>query len=171
MNNKTWGIALTLGLILVFVGLAVGSGQVPEKKIPMPKPIPLNWADLQVSWIKAWPCACMEAAAAADAMILKGPVVVHVTNAGPRGTDAKIYFTCDDLNRSGNIEIYKDIHLDAKQGADVVFLEDTSPTHMRLLKKSGGIYVKISLPIGSTLTDPDTSNNVKQIFACTSVID
>jgi len=173
MNNKVWGVILVLGLVLVFVGLAVGSGQIPPQKrtLPAPVPVSLNWADLQVSWIKAWPCACLEVAAAADAMILKAPIVVHVTNAGPKAADAKVYLECDDLNRSGNIQIFKDIHLEVNQHADVVFLEDTSPTHMVLLKKSGGIYARIMLPYGSSLSDPDSSNDIKRIYACTSVVD
>ncbi len=164
-----------LGIVLVLagLGLALDARQVPPKNLPKPAPlpIPLNRADLQVSWIKAWPCACLEAAAAADAMILKGPIVVHVANAGPKAADAKVSLECNDLNRSGNVQIFKDIHLGARQEADLVFLEDTSPTHMVLLKKSAGIYARIMLPYGSSLTDPNSANDTKRITACTAVVD
>lgn len=175
MNNKTWNVALVIGLALVFAGLGMGldARQMPQKNFPHPTPVPvpLNRADLQVSWIKAWPCACLEAAATADAMILKGPIVVHVTNAGPKATDAKVSLEADDLNRSAAIQIFKDIHLEVNQHLDVVFLEDTSPAHMVLLKKSAGITARIMLPYGSTLTDPNGANDTKTINSCTSVID
>ena len=173
MNKKTWGIVGILGLALMLagLGLAVAARQVPPKNVPRPTPIPLNRADLQVSWIKAWPCACTELAAAADAMILKGPIVVHVANAGPMAADAKVDLECDDLNRSGKSQIFKDIHLAAHQEADLVFLEDTSPSHMVLLRKSAGIYVRIMFPYGSSMIDPNTSNDIKTIYACTAVVD
>ncbi len=177
MNARLRNGILVLGLVLLFVGLglALDARQVPPKNlpkpVPTPTPVPLNRADLQVSWIKAWPCACLEPAAAADAMILKGPIVVHVTNAGPRAADAKVSLEADDLNRSGAMQIFKDIHLEPNQHADVVFLEDTSPSHMVLLKKSAGISARIMLPYGSSLTDPNSANDTKRIAACTSVLD
>jgi hypothetical protein len=125
---------------------------------------------LQVSWIQAWPCSCQELTAAVDALILKGPIRVHVTNAGPKAADAKIHVTFRDLNRSAISEMTKDIHLDVNQHVDVVFIEDTSPTHMVLLRKSVGIEARISLTTAG-MFDPDGSNNTKKITACTSVVD
>jgi len=172
MNNKVWGVILVLGLVLVFVGLAVGSGQIPPQKktFPAPVPVPLNWADLQVSWIQAWPCACLEPAAAADVMILKGAIRVHVTNAGPKAADARIQVTFQNLKVYDRVQISKDIHLEVNQHADVDFIEDTGPTRMVLLRKSVGIEAKISLTTAG-LFDPDSSNNTKKITACTSVVD
>jgi hypothetical protein len=174
MKNKSRWVILVLGIVLASFGpgLAVDSRQVPPKNLtkPAPSPVPFNRADLQVSWIKAWPCACLEPAAAADTMILKAPIVVHVTNSGPKAADARVLVTFQDLKKYDPVQASKDIHLNAGQHLDVAFIEDTSPARMVLLRKSIGIEAMISLTTAG-ISDTDSSNNVKKITACTSVVD
>jgi len=175
MNNKTRDLVFILGLFLVFVGvgLAFDSRQISPKNLPkqVPVPVPLKTADLQVSWIQAWPCACENLMSKVDAMIVKGRVIVRVANAGPlaakAGITAKVFF-----RESGLVfDSPAPIHLEANQHADVVLFESFRQViPMLLIKKSLGIEVKVDLT-SKGMFDPNTSNNTKKITACNYVIE
>lgn len=173
MKNRVWGALSLLGLCLLFIGvaLAVDPRQAPDRKpVPAPRPAPLDRADLLISWIQAWPCACEELTATVDSLIVKGPIIVRVANAGPQAAEARVFITFRDRNRSWISEITKNIHLNAHGSMDIVIDEDASPTHPILLAKSLGIEATVS-PTTPGLIDPNSANNKKKITACNYVIE
>ena len=156
MKNKFLGSCVVVSLVLALgvIAFAVGQGPTPQKQ---PKPFPLPTADLQIKWIKAYPCGCDDVAAAVDAMILEGPIVVRVHNAGPQAADAKVMIVPFLFFREV-MTSEKNIHLEKDQSLDVITFPDLSPQKPMLIHRSFGIKAEIKLTSGAAI-DPNLSNN------------
>ena len=170
MKKSMFGMIVVFGLVLSFsvMVFAVDPPTVTNTLVKRDFTI-LKTADLRVNMIEAWPCACELDAAAVDAMIVKGNIVVRVQNAGPFATDARI--TLKVFNYRSNMELgfAKAIHLENNQFENVV-LAAISSTSPFLIKKSYGIRAEIVVT-SAGVTDPNTSNNTKTINICQYTID
>jgi hypothetical protein len=172
MKKNMLRMIVVLGLIFSFSGivLAVDPPTMANTIVKKDYTI-LKTADLRVNFIEAWPCACEADAGAANAIILKGPVIVRVQNAGPFATDAYIKVRIWNYFTSSEQQHAKLIHLNSNEFKNEVITSiNATATAPWLFKKSYGIKAEITVNSPNT-TDPNASNNSKTINVCQYTID
>lgn len=157
------GLVLSLGGILIAVDPPTMTNTIVQGDLRIPMK-----ADLEVTAVEAYPCACETDTAVVDAMIVKGNIVVHVHNKGPFGTDAKIMVRVFNYRSGTELGYAKAIHLNKNEYASHA-LAIITPASPLLIKKSFGVRAEIVVN-SAGVTDPVATNNKKTINKCEYII-